>query len=217
MRKAVKGIVVALFVILLGASAADAQVNVNISVFPELVPVPDYPVYYAPSVRGNYFFYDGLYWVFNVNDGYWYSSSWYNGPWVYVQPAFVPQPILVVPYRYYRIRPAYWNGWAFDAPPRWGLHWGPAWERRRVGWDHWDRRGYIIAPLPLYQKDYPRGHYPTLEQQVIIHKEHYKYVVKDVVVREHHNEIIHQQSLGGAKANGKAERIVTSRRGDGQG
>ena len=41
---------------------------------PELVVMPGYPVYYAPNVAANYFFYDGLYWVFNVsvirwNDG----------------------------------------------------------------------------------------------------------------------------------------------------
>src|ERR1043166_4252945 len=96
MRKAVNALVAVIFSILVFAAAANAQVSINLEVFPNLVPVPNYPVYYAPGVRGNYFFYDGFYWVFNVNDGYWYSSTWYNGPWVYVEPAFVPQPILVV-------------------------------------------------------------------------------------------------------------------------
>ena len=41
--------------------------------------VPGYPVYYAPDIGGNYFFYDGRYWVYQ--DDNWYSSSWYNGPW----------------------------------------------------------------------------------------------------------------------------------------
>jgi hypothetical protein len=52
-------------VFLLGvATAAPAQVNIgiNISLFPELVQVPGYPVYYAPRHEANYFFYDGLYW-----------------------------------------------------------------------------------------------------------------------------------------------------------
>ena len=52
-------------VFLLGvATAAPAQVNIgiNISLFPELVQVPGYPVYYAPRHDANYFFYDGLYW-----------------------------------------------------------------------------------------------------------------------------------------------------------
>ena len=46
---------------------ASAQVSVsigiNLPVFPHLVVVPSYPVYYAPSVSANYFFYDGFYWV----------------------------------------------------------------------------------------------------------------------------------------------------------
>ncbi|HEY1268258.1 MAG TPA: hypothetical protein VGH16_13470, partial [Candidatus Binatia bacterium] len=69
MRKAVKGLIAALFFVVLGAAGAEAQVSINLSVFPNLVAVPDYPVYYAPSVHGNYFFYDGQYWVFNVSDG----------------------------------------------------------------------------------------------------------------------------------------------------
>ena len=90
-----------LLVIVGCARPATAQVSIGVSiginlpVFPELVVVPGYPVYYAPTVTANYFFYDGLYWVFNVEDGQWYSSSWYNGPWVFVEAAFVPQPVLV--------------------------------------------------------------------------------------------------------------------------
>ena len=82
MKNVTKLVVVTLFFILLGTITAEAQVRVsigiNLPVFPQLVIVPNYPVYYAPSVRANYFFYDGLYWVFNVDDGYWYSSSWYK-------------------------------------------------------------------------------------------------------------------------------------------
>ncbi len=66
-----------LLLMLLGvAPAAPAQINIgiNISLFPELVRVPDYPVYYAPRQNANYFFYDGLYWVF-LGD-VWYSSDW---------------------------------------------------------------------------------------------------------------------------------------------
>ena len=67
------------------ASSAPAQVSVgiglpgvsigiNLPVYPELVPVPGYPVYYAPRVSSNYFFYDGLYWVYQSDN--WYASSW---------------------------------------------------------------------------------------------------------------------------------------------
>src|SRR5690348_5230862 len=65
------------------ATPADAAVNVSIGInvpaYPSLVRVPNYPVYYAPSLQANYFFYDGLYWVYGA-DGIWYESPWYNGP-----------------------------------------------------------------------------------------------------------------------------------------
>ena len=65
------------------ATPADASVNVSIGInvptYPSLVRVPNYPVYYAPSLQANYFFYDGLYWVYG-QDGIWYESpSWAVG------------------------------------------------------------------------------------------------------------------------------------------
>ncbi len=191
---------------------ATAQISINIGinvpVFPELVVVPGYPVYYAPNVSADYFFYDGLYWVFNVEDGQWYSSSWYNGPWVFVEPVYVPQPVLVIPFRYYRVRPVYWRGWAYDAPPRWGQHWGRDWESRRAGWDRWDRnRASTPAPLPLYQRDFPRDRYPAPAQQVTLHNERYKYQAHDTQVQQQRAAIFRQQSSGGTKATVKAERV----------
>ncbi len=192
----------------IGINAPGFSIGTNLPVFPELVGVPGYPIYYAPSMNADYFFYDGFYWVFNVADGQWYSSSWYNGPWVFVEPVYVPQPILVIPFRYYRVRPAYWGGWAYDAPPRWGQHWGRDWESRRTGWDRWDRnRAPAAAPLPTYQRDYPRDRYPAPAQQVIIHNEHYKYQARDAHVQQERAAIFRQQSAGGAKATVKAERV----------
>lgn len=220
MRNVATLVVVTLFAILLGTATAEAQVSIgiNIPVFPQLVIVPGYPVYYAPRVHANYFFYDGLYWVFNVEDGYWYSSSWYNGPWVFVEPAYVPQFLLVVPYRYYRVRPRYWSGWERDRPPRWGQHWGRGWESSRHGWDQWDRsRRYEAAPLPLYQKRYERDRYPAPSQQVILHNEQYHYQPHDVHVREEQTTILDQQSRGGARARGKAERVVAPPEGQAKG
>ena len=209
-----KILIIVLFVVF-AAPRADSQVHVsvgvNLPVFPNLVAVPGYPVYYAPAVRGNYFFYDGLFWVFNVQDGYWYSSSWYNGPWVYVEPVYVPQPILVVPYRFYAVRPAYWVGWEYDLAPRWGIHWGAEWEVRRRGWDHWDRRHIALAPLPLYQREYVRERYPSAAQQVIIHKEKYVYKSQDVHVREVHATVLDRQSHGGFKATNRAEFVTKGR------
>jgi len=94
------------------------SIGINLPAYPTLQPIPGYPVYYAPSVNTNYFFYDGLYWVY-VNDN-WYASSWYNGPWHLVDRFYVPDYILRVPVRYYRHAPAYFHGWRADAAPHWG-------------------------------------------------------------------------------------------------
>src|SRR5260370_923201 len=100
-----------LLMLLCVATATHAQISIsiNFSSFPELVPVPGYPVYYAPRQPANYFFYDGMYWVYADDD--WYRSSWYNGPWWRVAPEYVPVYVLRVPVRYYRHPPPYFQGW----------------------------------------------------------------------------------------------------------
>ena len=120
------------------------QIGFNLPSFPQLVVVPGYPVYYDPGSTLNYFFYDGMYWVYEGD--HWYASAWYNGPWSMVAPYAVPVFILRVPVHYYRHPPAYFRGWHQDAPPRWGEHWGHDWERQRSGWDQWDRRGVPAPP-----------------------------------------------------------------------
>jgi hypothetical protein len=154
--------------------------------FPELVRVPDYPVYYAPQMDANYFFYDGVYWVYQ-NDN-WYASSWYNGPWGLVYPEEVPVFVLRIPVRYYRQPPAYFRGWRPDAPPRWGDHWGRDWEQRRSGWDRW-YRGAVPAPAPLpdYQRHYSGDRYPRqVQQQQTLSRQNYRYQPNDPVVRQHY-------------------------------
>jgi hypothetical protein len=42
--------------------SSHVSVGINYSTYPDLVQIPGYPVYYAPRVDSNYFFYDGLYW-----------------------------------------------------------------------------------------------------------------------------------------------------------
>src|SRR5258708_37734036 len=91
----------------IGVGLPAVSIGINFPVYPQLVLVPDYPVYYAPQVNANYFFYDGMYWVF-VGDN-WYASSWYNGPWSLCAPDAVPLFILRVPVRYYRRPPAYFH------------------------------------------------------------------------------------------------------------
>ncbi len=160
------------------------SIGINLPMFPELVRVPGYPVYYAPRLSGNYFFYDGLYWVYQ--DDTWYASSWYNGPWEYVEPFDVPLFILRVPVRYYRLHPAYFRGWRANEPPRWGDHWGREWEHQRQGWERWDRRSAPTpAPLPVYQRQYSGSQYPRGEQQQTLHRREYRYEPRDAMVRQH--------------------------------
>ncbi|HET9404751.1 MAG TPA: hypothetical protein VFO57_09225 [Burkholderiales bacterium] len=171
----------------IGIGLPNVSIGINLPLYPELVPVPGYPVYYAPRVSSNYFFYDGMYWVYH--DDNWYASSWYNGPWGLVAPQYVPYFVLRIPVRYYRQPPPYFRGWRADAPPRWGDHWGRDWERRRAGWDRWDRRSVPApAPLPVYQRQYSGDRYPRAEQQRELHGQHYRYQPRSAAVRQHYQE-----------------------------
>ena len=172
----------------IGIGTPHVSIGINIPAYPRLVAVPGYPVYYAPQVRANYFFYDGMYWVYQGDN--WYASSWYDGPWWFVEPYAVPVYILRVPVRYYRQPPAYFRGWRPDAPPRWSNHWGPEWERQRSGWDQWDRRAAPPpAPLPAYQRQYSGDRYPRqIEQQHNLQQERYRYLPRDPVVQQQYQE-----------------------------
>jgi len=166
-----------------GIGLPGVSIGINLPVYPELVPVPGYPVYYAPQVSSNYFFYDGMYWVYQRDN--WYASSWYNGPWMLVGPEAIPLFVLRVPVRYYRRPPAYFHGWRSDAPPRWDEHWGNSWEQRRNGWDMWDRSAVPPpAPLPVYQRQYSGNRYPRVEQQQALQTQNYRYQPQDAVVRQ---------------------------------
>jgi hypothetical protein len=171
---------------LLGTCApagAQVSIGVNLGVYPDLVAVPGYPVYYAPRLDSNLFFYDGLYWVYAQDR--WYASSWYDGPWDAVAPEWVPLFVLRVPVRYYRQPPGYFGGWAPEAPPHWGEHWGRDWEQRRSGWDRWDRASAPApAPLPTYQREYSGERYPRGDQQLAIRNQNYHYQPREAAVRQ---------------------------------
>lgn len=160
------------------------DIDVDVPEYPQMVPVPDSPVYYAPNVDSNYFFYDGMYWDY-YNDG-WYSSPWYNGPWSIVDPIYVPTYVLWVPIRYYRRPPHYFHGWRNDRPPRWGERWGRDWQARHNHIFRGPQRpGYARAPLPDYQRSYNRSNYPrATQQQSTLHSQHYGYRPQEHVVRE---------------------------------
>ncbi|MBZ0095338.1 MAG: hypothetical protein K8H75_08230 [Sulfuricella sp.] len=172
----------------IGIGLPHVSIGINLPAYPQLVRVPGYPVYYAPRLEANFFFYDGMYWVYQDDD--WYASSWYNGPWWLVGPEAVPVFILRIPVRFYRQPPPYFRGWRPDAPPRWGDHWGRDWEQRRSGWDRWNRRAVPPpAPLPAYQRQYSGDRYPRqVEQQQELHQQRYRYQPRDPVVRQHYQE-----------------------------
>jgi len=175
-------------------SAVGVSIGINLGAYPRLVPVPGYPVYYAPAVNSNYFFYDGLYWDFDGNN--WYSSAWYNGPWTLVDPYAVPIYLLQVPVRYYHRPPAYFHGWAWNDAPHWHEHWGASWAERRHDWDsahhdwnrgHWDNRNMPArAPLPTYQRNYSGNRYPQAQQQAQFHSQNYHYQPREQVVQQHY-------------------------------
>jgi hypothetical protein len=171
-------------------NSAVAQISVSIGInvpqYPALVRVPGYPVYYAPQVDSNFFFYDGMYWVYQ--DDNWYASDWYNGPWGRVGPEAVPLFVLRIPVRYYRAPPPYFRDWRREAPPRWGDHWGRDWEQRRSGWDRWNHRAAPApAPLPSYQRRYTGDRYPRqVEQQQALRNQNYRYQPRAPEVRQRH-------------------------------
>lgn len=181
---------------LLPAAASQADVSVRIGVpgisiginvpeYPRLVRVPGHPVYYDPRVSLNLFFYDGLYWVFQ--DDSWYVSTWYNGPWDWVDPFDVPVYVLRVPVRYYRLPPPYFRGWRVDAPPHWHEHWGHDWEEHRRDWARKEKQAPPRAPLPSYQRQYSGERYPReQEKQREIRSERYRYEPREDVTRKHY-------------------------------
>ena len=169
----------------MGISMPGVSLGINLPTYPYLVPIPGYPVYFAPQLQANFFFYDGLYWVYQYDT--WYSSNWYNGPWWPVSPDQVPLYILRVPVQYYMRPPPYFIGWQPYDPPHWGEHWGREWEMQRRGWNRWDRRSTPApAPLPTYQQQYPKDRYPQPWQQQQLQQQHYRY-------RPHDNGIQHER------------------------
>lgn len=159
--------------------APAAGVRFSVSAYPDLVLVPGLPVYYAPWVGRNYFFYDGMYWVFEGDN--WYASYWYNGPWNYVRVDYVPVFILRVPVYYYRRPPVYFRAWHANEAPRWGERWGRDWEARHPDWRRRDLEVPPPAPRPDYQRRYRGRDYPAPGEQQELRRQHYGYQPRERV------------------------------------
>ncbi len=153
--------------------------------YPNMVLVPGYPVYYSPYGNANYFFYDGLFWLYQGDR--WYSSGWYNGPWNGVAPHYVPYYVLQVPVRYYRAPPPYFHGWRPDESPHWGEHWGRDWQDHHRDWNKRGQQPPAPAPLPRYQGAYTGDRYPRDgDQQNAIRDRNYRYEPRDEMTRSHY-------------------------------
>ena len=113
----------ALAILLSGASARASDVKINIGLGvpsivltapPQLVVVPGTPVYYAPDVSANLFFYQGRY--YTVANGVWSRAPAYSGPWAVIQIGHLPAPVVAVPVEYYKIPPGQLKK---HGPPPW--------------------------------------------------------------------------------------------------
>jgi hypothetical protein len=113
----------AVAILLSGASAraSDVKINIGLGVTPlvltappQLVVVPGTPVYYAPDISANLFFYKGRY--YSVANGVWSRAPAYSGPWAVIQIGQVPAPIVAVPVEYYKIPPGQLKK---HGPPPW--------------------------------------------------------------------------------------------------
>jgi hypothetical protein len=157
-------------------------------------------VYYDPAASSNYFFYDGLYWIY-ANDN-WYASSWYNGPWELTDPDAVPLFVLRVPIRFYHRPPEYFHGWRADGPPHWGEHWGNDWKEHHNGWNQWDHNAAPhAAPLPIYQRQYSGERYPHAEeQQGAIRSQNYHYQPREPVTQQHFQQQARPENAQAAHA-----------------
>jgi hypothetical protein len=186
-----RGVLIAIAVLLApAASAQDGQpqpslgIGLEVRSYPHLVRIAGSPVFRDPRAAANYFFYDGLFWVYR--DDAWYSSAWYNGPWQGTEPDLVPLFVLRIPLRYYRQRPEAFAGWRPDAPPRWSERFGRAWAGRHPGWERVDPREVPPpAPLPVYQQQFRGERYPQgPEEQHDVRTELYRHEPLEAITRE---------------------------------
>ena len=179
-----------------GIALPGVSIGVSLPVYPQLVPVPGYPVYYAPQLNSNYFFYDGMYWVYQRDN--WYASSWYNGPWgtggagggAAVRPA---RSRALLPTAS-RVLSRLAIGCAAALGRALGQYVGAA--SAGTGTTGIAVRRSRPAPLPAYQRQYSGNRYPRAEQQQVLQGQHYRYQPQDAVVQQHYQE----QRVRGAAA-----------------
>lgn len=144
------------------AVAADVDVHIGIGVGipaprvvipapPSVFLIPGSYVYYAPEAGAQIFFYSG-YWYL-LDDGYWFRSSHYRGPWTYLPPARVPVVFYHLPPDYFRIPPGakliphrhlvkHWREWEKQQRREvrdWERSYHERWKQDNRAWREWEK------------------------------------------------------------------------------
>jgi hypothetical protein len=123
--------------------------NIIIASPPSVFLIPDSYIYFAPGVGAQLFFYSG-YWYL-LQDGYWFRSSYYRGPWNYLYPSRLPVVFLHLPPDYYRIPPRqrlipygqlnkHWKEWEKPQHMKvksWERSYHEQWRKQDEGWKNW--------------------------------------------------------------------------------
>lgn len=144
---------------------SEARVDINIGISPpplvisgppEVAIIPGTYVYFVPDVSADLFFYGG-HW-YRPHEGRWFRASSYDGRWVYIERASVPEVLFRLPPDYramtgyrripYRDLSRNWRTWERDR----------YWERH--GWGRPEReREHGVAPgfRDRERRDYDRG------------------------------------------------------------
>jgi hypothetical protein len=123
--------------------------NIVIASPPSVFLIPDSYVYFAPEVGAQLFFYSGYWYI--LQDGYWFRSSHYRGPWNYLSPSRLPVVFLHLPPDYYRIPLGHklipygqlnkhWKEW--EKPQHrevksWEKSYHEQWKKQDEGWKNW--------------------------------------------------------------------------------
>jgi hypothetical protein len=173
-----------------GQSMAGIHIGVNIplppafvfSAPPELVVIPGTYVYYSPDVDFDLFFYGG-YW-YRPNEGYWYRSVSYGGPWVYAES--VPSVLLRVP-RDFRVITRGHRRIPYGELHR---HWR-AWQRGRYwerhNWGRLERETHHGLAPSFREREHQRfqGVAPRLRERRRLERETHRGLAPSFREREH--------------------------------
>jgi hypothetical protein len=120
-----------------GVNQAAARMGISINIGlpalifsapPPVVVVPGTYVYAVPDIDATLLFYDG-YWYW-PNEGRWYISASYEGPWSFIEWSRVPRVLADHPTSDWRVPPGYHHIPYADFHENWRR-----WTRER----HWDR------------------------------------------------------------------------------